>query len=212
MSDPYRILGISRNASDDEVKKAYRALCRKYHPDANINKPNAEEAAEKFNEVQQAYDQIMEERKNGGAGAGFGGYGAGFGGYGTGRTASQGQSDEYSLRMQAAANYINTRHYREALNVLSSVSQRTAEWYYLSAVANAGIGNNYAATEQAKTAASMDPSNPAYRNLVQQLSFGTYSYDTMSQGYGGTRGMGSCCSDFVCFSALCPCFNPFGCC
>ena len=63
MSDPYMILGISRNASDDEVKKAYRALCRKYHHDANINKPNAEEAAAKFTEVQQAYDQIMEERK-----------------------------------------------------------------------------------------------------------------------------------------------------
>lgn len=71
MSDPYMILGISRNASDDEVKKAYRALCRKYHPDANINKPNAEEAAAKFTEVQQAYDQIMEERKNGGAAGGI---------------------------------------------------------------------------------------------------------------------------------------------
>ena len=90
MSDPYMILGISRNASDDEVKKAYRALCRKYHPDANIDKPNAEEAAAKFTEVQQAYDQIMEERKNGGAGAGFGGYGTGFGGYKAGRTAAPG--------------------------------------------------------------------------------------------------------------------------
>ena len=206
------ILGISRNASDDEVKKAYRALCRKYHPDANINKPNAEEAAAKFTEVQQAYDQIMEERKNGGAAAGFGRYGTGFGGYKAGRTAAPGGSDEYSLRMQAAANYINTRHFREALNVLSSISQRTAEWYYLSAVANAGIGNNYAAAEQAKTAASMDPSNPAYRNLVQQLSYGTYRYDSMSENYGGQRGMGGCCSDFVCFSVLCPCFNPFGCC
>lgn len=111
--------------------------------------------------------------------------------------------------MQAAANYINTRHFREALNVLSSISQRTAEWYYLSAVANAGIGNNYAAAEQAKTAASMDPSNPAYRNLVQQLSYGTYRYDSMSENYGGQRGMGGCCSDFVCFSVLCPVFQPF---
>ncbi len=206
MSDPYMILGVSRNASDDEIKKAYRALCRKYHPDANINKPNAEAAAAKFTEVQQAYDQIMNERKNGGAGAGFGGYG-GFGG----ASASRGGSDEYSLRMQAAANYINSRHFREALNVLAGIPQRTAEWYYLSALANAGIGNNYAATEQAKTAASMDPSNPMYRNLVQQLSYGTYSYDGMSGNYGGPRGMGGCCTDFVCFSALCPCFNPFGC-
>lgn len=55
-------------------------------------------------------------------------------------------------------------------------------------MANAGIGNNYAAAEQAKTAASMDPSNSAYRNLVQQLSYGTYRYDSMSENYGGQRG------------------------
>ena len=80
MSDPYRVLGVSPSASDDEVKKAYRALCRKYHPDANINKPNAEQAAAKFTEVQQAYEQIMDERK--GRGPGFGGAygGPGYGG------------------------------------------------------------------------------------------------------------------------------------
>ncbi len=134
MSDPYRILGVARNATDEEVKKAYRALCRKYHPDANINKPNAEEAAAKFNEVQQAYDQIMDERKNGGARGGYAGYGGGYGysgaGYGYGRGGqTAGSSDEYSVRMQAATNYINNRHFREALNVLNSISQRTAEWY-----------------------------------------------------------------------------------
>ena len=189
------------------IKKAYRALCRKYHPDANINKPNAEAAAAKFTEVQQAYHTDHEREKKRRR-----------------RSRIPAVTEDleallrpgevpgrYSLRMQAAANYTNSRHFREALNVLAGIPQRTAEWYYLSALANAGIGNNYAATEQAKTAASMDPSNPMYRNLVQQLSYGTYSYDGMSGNYGGPRGMGGCCTDFVCFSALCPCFNPFGC-
>ena len=70
MMNPYQVLGISPGASDDEIKKAYRALSRKYHPDANINNPNKAQAEEKFKEVQQAYDQIMKEKQSGGS---FGG-------------------------------------------------------------------------------------------------------------------------------------------
>ena len=62
MTDPYSVLGVSRDASDDEIKKAYRNLSRKYHPDANINNPNKDQAEAKFKEVQQAYQQIMKER------------------------------------------------------------------------------------------------------------------------------------------------------
>ena len=63
--DPYEVLGVSRNASDDEIKKAYRTLSRKYHPDANVNNPNAAQAEEKFKQVQAAYDQIMKEKEQG---------------------------------------------------------------------------------------------------------------------------------------------------
>ncbi|MFR7952050.1 MAG: DnaJ domain-containing protein [Ruminococcus sp.] len=65
MLDPYSVLGVSRNATDEEIKKAYRKLSRKYHPDANINNPNKDQAEEKFKEVQQAYEQIMREREYG---------------------------------------------------------------------------------------------------------------------------------------------------
>ena len=64
MSNPYEILGVGEQASDEEVKKAYRKLSRKYHPDANVNSPNAAEYEEKFKQVQQAYQQIMDERHN----------------------------------------------------------------------------------------------------------------------------------------------------
>ena len=129
MFDPYSVLGVSRDASDDEIKKAYRKLSRKYHPDANINNPNKAQAEEKFKEVQQAYEQIMKEREYGSSGN-YNSYG-GFGGFGT-----QGQNtyqDEEAVRRQAAANYINSRHYKEAMNVLSSLQQRNGQWYYFDA-------------------------------------------------------------------------------
>ena len=61
MTDPYQVLGVSRSASDEEIKKAYRTLSRKYHPDANVNNPNKDQAEERFYQVQQAYDLIMKE-------------------------------------------------------------------------------------------------------------------------------------------------------
>ncbi len=63
MINPYSVLGVSQSASDEEIKKAYRSLSRKYHPDANINNPNKDQAEARFKEVQQAYQQIMQERE-----------------------------------------------------------------------------------------------------------------------------------------------------
>ncbi len=65
LNNPYEVLGISPNASNDEVKKAYRDLSRKYHPDSYVDNPLADLAEEKFKEVQEAYDQIMKERDGG---------------------------------------------------------------------------------------------------------------------------------------------------
>lgn len=118
MFDPYSVLGVSRDASDEEIKKAYRKLSRKYHPDANINNPNKEQAEEKFKEVQQAYEQIMKEKEYGSSYGNAGGYYGGF----TGRQNSTYQ-DEEAIRRQAAANYIQSRHFQEAMNVLSSLKE-----------------------------------------------------------------------------------------
>ena len=107
--NPYDVLGVSPNASDDEIKRAYRDLTRKYHPDANVNNPLADLAEEKFKEVQEAYDTIMKERSTGSTGGYSYGYGGGY---------NQAQQDP---QMQAAINYVNSRHYREALNVLDQI-------------------------------------------------------------------------------------------
>ena len=128
--NPYDVLGVSQNASDDEIKKAYRDLTRKYHPDANVNNPLADLAEEKFKEVQEAYDTIMNERASGSSGS-SGGYSYGNGSYG-GNSYGNGSSGgsyggsygaQADPRLQAAANYINSRRYREALNTLDQVQE-----------------------------------------------------------------------------------------
>ena len=84
--DPYKVLGIAPGATDEEIKRAYRNLSRKYHPDANVNNPDRAQAEEKFKEVQMAYDQIMKQKQQGYSyGSGYGGGGAyGYGGFGYG--------------------------------------------------------------------------------------------------------------------------------
>ena len=219
--DPYQVLGVSRDASDDEVKKAYRNLSRKYHPDANINNPNKAQAEEMFKKVQAAYDQIMKERQYGGHGTAgsqygpgsshYGGYSGGLGGFG-----GFGASDrEEEPRMQAARNFINSGHYQEACNVLNSIQERNARWYYYSAIANSGIGNQINALEYARKAVQMEPGNAEYRQLVSRLENNGRWYADRGTQYGfGTDGRSNCLSDLcccMCASSMCgggfmPCF------
>ena len=148
-----------------------RDRCKRYHPDANVGKPDAAQAEKKFMEVQQAYEEIMHRRQGGGqrAGSGYngqqqrpqqggyedpfssfwgtGGYGSGYGGYGYQR--QQQTQQESTIEMRAAKNYIDTGHYAEALNALGSVppGKRNAYWYFLSALAQSGLHNNAQAME-----------------------------------------------------------------
>ena len=216
MMNPYQVLGISPGASDDEIKKAYRALSRKYHPDANINNPNKAQAEEKFKEVQQAYDQIMKEKQSGGSFGGSYGYNtssAGGGSYRYNYSGNQGyRTANDSPQMQAAANYIRNRCFKEALHVLDGISDRTARWYYYSAIANAGSGNNVTAKEHASQAVNMEPSNMEYRQLQQQLEFGGTWYQSRGgeyeRPYSGSSGW---CMSMLLLNLLCNCccFRPY---
>lgn len=228
MFDPYSVLGIDRAANDDEIKKAYRNLSRRYHPDANINNPNKAQAEEKFKEIQQAYDQIMKEKEMGSSyrsgnnsygnnGYGFNGFEGfnGFGGFsdfGGFNGSTSRNEDEETIHMRAAINYINSRHFAEALNVLNSISNRNSNWYYLSAIANAGTGNNILALEQAKQALSMEPDNRQYANLVYQLESGGNWYQNMQNPYGNIYSGDNCCMKLCLANLLCNMCCCGGCC
>lgn len=205
-SNPYEILGVDPSASDDDIKKAYRRLSRKYHPDANINNPNKDQAEAKFKEIQAAYTQIMRMREQKDTYGSFYNHQS--------QQSYQGYSSEEAVQMQAVYNFINNGRYQDALNVLNRMTGRSANWYYLSAVANMGIGNNMNALEFAKRAVDMDPSNQEYRMLLQRLQNGGMWYQQQGRAYGGTPfGEGSdWCMDMLCLNLFCNCcgVNPCG--
>lgn len=206
MTNPYQVLGVSPNASEDEIKRAYRELSRRYHPDSYANNPLSDLAEEKFKEVQEAYNQIMRERENGYSRSNSS-YTGGFGG---GYSSS---SDPYEL--QNVSDLLAQRRFHDAIAELNRCGNRSAKWYYYNAVANAGIGNNIAALDHARRANSMEPGNPEYARFLDQLEYGNrryqttgYGYGRPSQSYGGSScGTGNFCCDLMIADSLCECMG-----
>lgn len=204
MRSPYDILGVLPSASEDEIKKAYRKLSRKYHPDANVNNPNKEQAEEKFKEVQQAYDTIMNGTANGFGNSGYGnysGFGSGFGGYGN-SGANSFRDDKDANYLNAALNYIRGGDYNSALRVLSEIENRTGKWYYVSAIANYSAGNQATALQHVQIAMRMEPGNMEYQQLYHTMQNGGTWYTTRSQNYGYPEMSGSYCCN-LCMMNLC---------
>ena len=228
MRDPYEVLGVPHGASDEEVKKAYRRLSRKYHPDANINNPNKDAAEEKFKEVQQAYKSIMDgtaTNSYGGYSSGYGnGYGnggyqrSGYGGYGGfgdfGSFGGFGDFENYSRRstssesgddmyFNAAARYIQNGSYDEALNVLKSISNHNGKWYYYSAIAHYGKGNQATALEHIQRAMNIEPNNVEYQRAYSQIKSGSNWYNGMGRTYTTPTMSGGFCFKLCLANMIC---------
>ena len=191
MEDPYQVLGLERGASDEEVKKAYRRLAKKYHPDAN---PGDAEAARKMQEINAAYEQIKNPPQPGGAGYGGGTYtgGAGYGSdpyediFGQWRRQQRQQEPQFhTTQAQAAYRYIQYGRYQEALNALDGAPTRDGQWYYLSALANDGAGNRITALEHIRRAVSMEPDNALYQQVLTTLEEGGTTYRRQASTYRG---------------------------
>lgn len=194
MDDPYKILGVSRDASEDVIKKAYRQLAKKYHPDVN-KEANAED---KFIEIQNAYQQIMDARKRGDSGNFW--ENSGFGNYGSQNNYSGAQGSDY----QNVVSLLNAQRYMEANTILQNIQDRGADWYYLSAIANYGMGNQIAAMDCAEKACQMDPTNQQYRQLYAQLQSGRTRYQNMQQPFS-MSGNNICCKIIMCNLCLNAC-------
>ena len=198
MRDPYQVLGVSPDASDEEIKRAYRRLAKQYHPDAN---PGDEVAARRMQEVNEAYDRIKnpEKYRTSQAGSGYNPYG-GYDPFGGAYRQQSYAEPEYSGHYQAAYSYIRFRRYREAVNVLEAMPNRDAKWYYLSALAQEGLGNQVTALEHMKRAVSMDPGNLRYQQELSRMEYGGQTYRQSAgnfQGFG--MNMNPCANLCLCY-------------
>lgn len=207
ITDPYKVLGLPSTATDEEVKQAYRRLAKRYHPDAN---PGDKDAERRMQEINAAYDEIMNRKNNPNSGRSGSGYDP-FGGFGGGYQRTGGERTGGNNYHAAARNYIQFGRYREALNVLSGIQERNAEWYYLSAVANAGVGNRVLAQQHAQQAVRLEPDNMEYRELYQRLQQPGQTYTTYGRGFSmpmfdglGVRLCASLCLAQLCCGFCCP--------
>lgn len=193
MTDPYKVLGVSPDATDDEIKKAYHKLARKYHPDRYINEPElAKSAGEKMKEINAAYEMIQNIRD------GKTEYGD------TSRAGEYGNSGDYGSsssdpRYGQVRSYINAGMYDRALATLISFSEseRDGEWYYLMGFIEMRRRHYSDAKVYFDRACDMDPDNYEFRYAKQRM-------EQRAQGYGGeyTYPESSGCSMCHVFGAL----------
>ena len=199
IEDPYKVLGLGPDASDEDVKRAYRRLAKKYHPDLN---PGDQEAARKMQEVNAAYEQIKNPEKAGPQQNPYGSYGGGYydpfgGAY---RQQSQGSGQTGDQYQNAAYQYIRFGRYQEALNALNNSAERNARWYYLSALANNGLGNQVTALEHIRKAVSMEPDNQEYLWALNQIEHGGSTYRQQAGNFRGfTMGGDPCTNLCLCY-------------
>jgi len=201
MADPYKILGVSPGASEEDITKAYRRLAKKYHPDLNPGDPVA---AKKMSEINSAYEQI----KNGAAQQ-TGGGASGYGGYGYGNYYGHGASGE---RKGSAADYAEVREYirygdyYSAMRILSRITNRGAEWYYYSAVVYDATGNRISAVNYARQAVQMDPENAEYRRFYEELGKNAEEYRRRGGRRSVLSAVGLVCQILACCfcSRYCP--------
>ena len=201
MRDPYSILGVKRDATDDEVKNAYRALVRKYHPDnyADDN-PLKDLATEKMQEINEAYDEIQRLRQSGGSSRSDGGYNYGGSTYGP---------------YAAIRNSLNAHRFAEAERALMAIteSERVAEWHYLYSVVLMRKGRVNDAMRELETACNMDPSNMEYQKAKEMFNTQTRGYGSTYYGGGGrpyrsaSDDACNCCANLICMDCLCECLG-----
>ena len=204
MTDPYKVLGVSRDAADDDIKKAYRALARKYHPDNYAGSDLADLAGEKMKEINEAYDTIQRERANkGNTGSSQGGYQYSPGGTAGSSYAGSGASAPTLNRIRIL---INSGRFSEAGILLDSIpaGERGAEWNYLKGCTLLQRGWYHDAQKYFEIACYMDPANAEYQAALQNMRTSAGQY---GKTYTNIGGCSTCdlCQGLICADCLCEC-------
>lgn len=195
MKDPYEVLGVSKDASPEEIKKAYRKLAKQYHPDNYANNPLSDLAEEKFKEINEAYEQIT------GGGAQTGSSRSGF----SGSRRSSGAGNFAQIR-----NLINMSRIDEAETLLDQMQDRNAEWFFLKGSVFMKKGWHTQGLNFIRQAVNMDPSNSEYRMVLNNYVSQTQQYRNVGYGPNGAPagpGPCECCQGLICADCCCECFG-----
>lgn len=195
MKNPYEVLGVSENATDEEIKTAYRNLAKKYHPDNYNDSPLADLAEEKMKEINEAYDTICDMRRNGSRSSSSSG--------------SYGTNNSYTRTAYPdVRQYIMNGRLDDAMELLNGVPEgsRNAEWYFLMGMVYSRKGWNDQAYNYFQRAYQMDPGNQEYKAAFNSMNARrTYN----NPGYNTTDNLGcsACdiCSGILCANCLCNC-------
>lgn len=204
MTDPYGVLGVSPNASDEEVKTAYRELARKYHPDNYQGNPLADLAGDKMKEINQAYDQIVNQRK---------GNGGSNGGYYSSRSSTGGYSAGTSSQFADIRRLITSGRVTQAEELLDGVpaARRDAEWHFLKGSVQYSRGWLDNAYQNFARACEMDPGNGEYRAAMNQLQWqrqtGRAPGYQQTSGYGEGCSLCDICTAMYCAQCCCQCMR-----
>ena len=197
MANPYEILGVDKNASEEEIKAAYKNLARKYHPDNYSDNPLSDLAEEKMKEINEAYDAIMDKRRN----------------RSRGQSSSNGGYSETGVYADIRR-FINQNRLEEAQEILDGVSiaERNAEWYFLNGTVLYKRGWYDDAFTSFSTACRMDPTNAEYRDTLNRISMqrrGQFGGGYNTAGYGNSGGCSTCdlCSGLICADCCCECMG-----
>lgn len=196
MNNPYEVLGIRQNASEDEIKSAYRELVKKYHPDKYQNNPLADLAKEKLQEVNEAYDYLM---KNGKAAGNY--------------DNSYSRAENNNSYGQTTAAYNDIRGIIDSGNLsfaekkLSQIKNRDAEWFFLAGMISYKKGWYDDALTKVHTAVNMNPNNLEYQNAYNSLMNAgrAYQNNSFGRGYPNDDMVCKLCMAYSCFDCFCDC-------
>lgn len=198
MKDPYEVLGVSRTASDNEIKRAYHELVKKYHPDNYADNPLADLASEKMKEINEAYDAITRSRSSGTSA----GYNRGSG-YGSNSGYGSGYQNNGTAQYSQIRGYINYNQLDQAEAMLNAMPNHDAEWYYLKGQVAYRRGWLDEARQNFQTAASMNPNNGEYQQSLRTVS-GTYSpYRQTTYQNSDMQDACNLCNTLLCLNCLC---------
>ncbi len=203
MKDPYKVLGVSRNASDEEIKKAYRDLARKYHPDNYQNNPLADLAQEKMKEINEAYDAITKGRgyNSGGPGNDGGDTSGGPGGAYDGGGYGGGNPELLRARQAIASGNLGL-----AEAILDRNRDGSAEWFFLRGSLDYRRGRFEQADYNYRRAVELDPANPEYRQALQYMQSGGTFYRPAAR-MGMDVDPLRCCGNLVLADCCCECMG-----